>query len=57
MSNGSKLEESSFRLPDGKDVEVAIVRLEDGRIIARTKEELELLERPEASEEPPAEKP
>ena len=54
MSNGSKLEESSFRLPEGKDVEVVIVRLDDGRIIARTKEELELLERPEATEGPPA---
>lgn len=53
MPNESKLEESSFRLPDGKDVEVVIVRLEDGRIIARTKDELELLERSPATPEPP----
>ncbi len=45
MSNGSPLDESSFRLPSGEDVEVAFVRLEDGRIVARTKDELELLER------------
>ena len=45
MSNGSPLDESSFRLPSGEEVEVAFVRLEDGRIVARTKEELELLER------------
>ena len=49
MSNGSPLDESSFRLPSGEEVEIAILRLEDGRIIARRKEELELLER----EEPP----
>lgn len=55
MPNESKLEESSFRLPDGKDVEVVIVRLEDGRIIARTKDELELLERAPATPEPPKE--
>ncbi len=45
VSNGSPLDESSFRLPSGEEVEVAFVRLEDGRIVARTKEELELLER------------
>lgn len=55
MSNGSKLDGLSFRLPDGEDVEVAIVRLDDGRIVARTKEELELLERPEPAPEAPAE--
>lgn len=52
MSNGSKLDESSFQLPEGRDVEVVILRLDDGRIVARTKEELELLERPEAPEPP-----
>lgn len=50
MSNGSKLSESSFRLPEGEDVEVVFLRLDDGRIVARTKDELELLERPPAKE-------
>jgi len=50
MSNGSRLTTSLFRLPDGKEVEVALVRLEDGRIVARTKDELEVLER--AKEKP-----
>ena len=45
MSNGSPLEKSSFRLPSGEDIEVVLVRLDDGRIVARTPEELELLER------------
>ncbi len=52
MSNGSPLDESSFRLPSGEDVEVAFVRLDDGRIVARTKEELELLERQEPAPAP-----
>jgi hypothetical protein len=34
-----------------------IVRLEDGRIVARTKDELELLERPPATPTPPKETP
>ncbi len=55
MPNESKLEESSFRLPSGEDVEVVILRGEDGRIIARTKDELELLERPPATPAPPDE--
>lgn len=55
MSNESKLDGLSFRLPAAEEVEVVIVRLDDGRIVARTKEELELLERPEPSEEPPPE--
>jgi len=33
----------SFQLPDGKSLEVLWVRLKDGRIVARTKEELEEL--------------
>jgi len=45
MSNGSRVDTSSFRLPEGREVEVALVRLEDGRIVARTREELEILER------------
>jgi hypothetical protein len=31
----------SFRIPERKDVEVYLVELPDGRIVARTKEELE----------------
>jgi len=31
----------SFRIPQVQDKEVVLVRLEDGRIVARTKEELE----------------
>ena len=30
-----------FQLPEIEDVEVYLIRLEDGRIVARTKEELE----------------
>jgi len=30
-----------FRVPEVEDKEVYLVRLEDGRIVARTKEELE----------------
>ena len=52
MSNGSPLESSSFRLPSGEDVEVVLVRLDDGRIVARTPEELELLERDESTPAP-----
>jgi len=33
----------SFQLPDGKTAEVVLVRLADGRVVARTREELELL--------------
>ena len=52
MSNGSPLESSSFRLPSGEDIEVVFVRLDDGRIVARTPEELELLERDESTPAP-----
>lgn len=31
----------SFRLPEGRAVEVVFVRLDDGRLVARTVEELE----------------
>lgn len=47
MPKPSKLDASRFPLPEGRDVEVAIVRLEDGRVVARTPDELELLERPD----------
>jgi hypothetical protein len=33
----------SFQLPEGKSLEVVMVRLKDGRMVARTKEELEEL--------------
>jgi len=39
----------SFRLPSGETAEVYMVRLADGRVVARTREELEEL--------PPAERP
>ncbi len=51
MSNGSKLDASSFRLPDGLDVEVIVLRLEDGSIVARTAAELELETRPSSPDE------
>ena len=31
----------SFRIPEVKDKEVVLLRLEDGRIVARTREEIE----------------
>lgn len=34
---------SSFRLPEAADVEVLVVRLADGRVVARTRDELEAL--------------
>jgi len=33
----------SFQLPEGKSVEVVMVRLKNGRMVARTREELEEL--------------
>ncbi len=33
----------SFRLPSGEQAEVYMVRLADGRLVARTRDELELL--------------
>ena len=40
-----------FRVPEVEDKEVYLVRLEDGRIVARTKEELEEEEEEEKKEE------
>lgn len=34
------LKTSSFQLPDGKTIETIYVRLKDGRIVARTPDEL-----------------
>jgi len=31
----------SVRLPEGQEVEVVLIRLPDGRVIARTREEIE----------------
>jgi len=47
----SRLDTSLFRLPEGRDLEVVLVRLDDGRIVARTAEELPP---PERKETPPA---
>jgi hypothetical protein len=33
----------SFRLPEAKDVDVFLVRLADGRVVARTREEMAAL--------------
>ncbi len=40
---------SSLRLPGAEDVEVVLVRLADGRLVARTKQELEALEKGDSS--------
>lgn len=55
MSNESKLDGLSFRLPNAEEIEVVLVRLDDGRIVARTKDELELLARTEPAAEGAAE--
>lgn len=44
----SRLDTSLFKLPEGKDVEVVLVRLDDGTIVARTADELPPPERKEA---------
>jgi len=36
-----------FRVPEVKDKEIYVVRLEDGRVVARMKEELEELKKEE----------
>jgi len=40
-----------FRVPEVEDKEVYLLRLEDGRIVARTKEELEEEEEKEEEKE------
>jgi len=40
----------SFRLPSGETAEVYMVRLADGRVVARTREELEAMTREERAE-------
>lgn len=37
------VKQSSFQLPEGRTVEVYLVRLADGRLVSRTREELEAL--------------
>jgi hypothetical protein len=41
---------TSVKLPDGREVAVYLVELEDGRLVARTADELELVARPPAPE-------
>ncbi len=35
----------SFRLPEAKEVEVVLIRLPDGTVVARTKAEVEAMEK------------
>lgn len=54
----SPLDTFKFRLPEGKDLEVVLVRLADGRLVARTADELPAPERTETpATSPPSEKP
>jgi len=46
-SQFTTLRSLKFRVPEMEDVEVYLVRLEDGRVVARTREELEELEEEE----------
>jgi len=48
------LGQSFFRLPDRREIEVVIVETEDGRILARTRDELELIEKSRQAPRPPA---
>lgn len=41
MSSPSRIGTSLLPLPSGQEVEVVIVRLPDGRLVGRTREELE----------------
>lgn len=41
----------AFKVPEIKDVKAYIVRLADGRIVARTEEELEELKKPKKGKE------
>ena len=51
MSSPSPFATSRLPLPDGQEIEVCLVRLEDGRIVARTREELDLVESAEKRRE------
>lgn len=42
---------SSLRLPAAEEVEVVLVRLDDGRVVARTREELEAATAPQAPQQ------
>ncbi len=44
----------SFQLPNGRSAEVVMVRLSDGRIVARTREELEAMTPGQGEEAPRA---
>jgi hypothetical protein len=50
MSSPSLIKTSLLPLPEGQQVEVVIVKLADGRLVGRTREELE----PAAGEPRPA---
>ena len=47
-----ELKTSSFQLPNSQPVHVNIVRLDDGRIVARTREELKPLPTPPPASDP-----
>ena len=51
MSSPSRIGTSLFPLPNGKEVEVIFVELPDGRIVPRTREELEPAQGAPASKE------
>jgi hypothetical protein len=53
MSSTSNGPTSLLRLPEGREVEVVLVRLADGREVVRTAAELELLRREGAVVPPP----
>ncbi len=40
-----------FQVPEVEEIEIVLVRLEDGRLVARTKEELEKAKELETTEE------
>lgn len=53
MSSQSPFGPFKILLPDDREVEVVMIRLESGKLVARTPEELELLERRGTSQRPP----
>ncbi len=42
----------SLRLPEAKEHEIVLIRLEDGRVVARTREELEAAAKLKEGEKP-----
>ena len=45
MSNTPNSVTSKLRLPEGREIEIVLVELEDGRMVGRTREEIELQEK------------